>query len=1089
MSNRSQKAAALRALKEARNRGISRTEDYEIKDEGDIYDVIEEDDYRNLVEKRRQREDFIVDDGKSMLRASPQRNDRPGFKQLISLFCVMILTPTDGLGYHDDGEEHVFDQEEDASKKGAKVRTGAHATLFANSIALKKARKANELMESASSKHAKGSMWDFVKRGASAATLHENNAAAETKSQRIGMSASTLDSLLAGLDYPTHSSSSRMSSNDRVVSLDSRRESFGANPTFRSKTAERFTPHKRVMSNDGMPFSSEYSPPSAKANHRHDEGDDEHFVDHQFDTYDDVSHTKEPSDHVNNSFEDNFYSTSISSTKNQETVTESTATPRAPPETGASTLDNAAEKAGVTSKRVGFAKRSKLGQLSAPAQAAFQQQQNPSTCTPNLSISVDLLANHQQANSKIMSMVALGPQPDTIAGDHASTGAHVDANLEGLLQRDGCDKSYIDFYYLDAFEKSGIVSLFGKIQLTPDDFVSACVIVHNNVRNLFVLPRPGSSMVDVHSEITSVLKPSCIPTTTGATFAAKPVYRKYAFDDPTVPREETQYLKVKYDAKYGVPPEEVCKEGGQHFLKIFNAGAPPLETFIIKRRLMGPSWIRIYNPKSSSNYSWCKLEMQVSSPKDIVPLRLVKEEQSNNLNVPTPPVKVVSIKLKTAINPAKNVSEVVSVSAICHHRVMLDTSSDMNCSKHILSLSMVRPLGQTIADQSGGLPQFPHNLDQEIETSMPQLQQMPNERAMLNRLFTQIGLWDPDVIVGHNAWGFDMDILLSRCVSLKVPSWSKVGRRKVTALPANSHFGRGKDWAIAEAMVGRVLCDTYLSAKELLRETTYSLKSLAETQLKTSREEIDPVDLPQFFNSSKTIVQLARHTLLDSQLVLKLMLKLQILPLTKQLTCIAGNLWARTMKGNRAERNEYLLLHEFHNMRYIVPEKKRSNSGKRDGRAAAKYSGGLVLEPKKGLYDSFILLLDFNSLYPSIIQEYNLCFTTIDWSSYISKDSDSTLKRGLKGPEVGDDDDEENEGNVVVSFENLPPVPDSCEERGVLPRVIKTLVERRGVVKKMLKNERDADKKEEVSFTITDKIDFLRFFNAHLHMLPSRFVA
>jgi hypothetical protein len=63
MSNRSQKAAALRALKEARNRGISRTEEYEVKDEGDIYDVVEEDDYRELVEKRRQREDFIVDDG------------------------------------------------------------------------------------------------------------------------------------------------------------------------------------------------------------------------------------------------------------------------------------------------------------------------------------------------------------------------------------------------------------------------------------------------------------------------------------------------------------------------------------------------------------------------------------------------------------------------------------------------------------------------------------------------------------------------------------------------------------------------------------------------------------------------------------------------------------------------------------------------------------------------------------------------------------------------------------------------------------------------------------------------------------------
>ena len=74
----------------------------------------------------------------------------------------------------------------------------------------------------------------------------------------------------------------------------------------------------------------------------------------------------------------------------------------------------------------------------------------------------------------------------------------------------------------------------------------------------------------------------------------------------------------------------------------------------------------------------------------------------------------------------------------------------------------------------------------------------------------------------------------------------------------------------------------------------------------------------------------------------------QVLPLTRQLTNLAGNLWARSLRGARAERIEYLLLHTFHKEGYIVPDKEfggggggEGKDGKRSGKAKRKpaYSG------------------------------------------------------------------------------------------------------------------------------------------------------
>ena len=124
-------------------------------------------------------------------------------------------------------------------------------------------------------------------------------------------------------------------------------------------------------------------------------------------------------------------------------------------------------------------------------------------------------------------------------------------------------------------------------------------------------------------------------------------------------------------------------------------------------------------------------------------------------------------------------------------------------------------------------------------------------------------------------------------------------------------------------------------------------------------------------------------------------------------------------------------------MGYIVPDKQYGKRKTEEddeeadaapkGRKKPSYAGGLVLDPKKGFYDKFILLLDFNSLYPSIIQEYNICFTTVSRK----RPSDEQLASGE---------------------DFIPELPSGEAPPGVLPAEIRKLVESRRAVKALLKD-------------------------------------
>ena len=85
-----------------------------------------------------------------------------------------------------------------------------------------------------------------------------------------------------------------------------------------------------------------------------------------------------------------------------------------------------------------------------------------------------------------------------------------------------------------------------------------------------------------------------------------------------------------------------------------------------------------------------------------------------------------------------------------------------------------------------------------------------------------------------------------------LPPPSRLNRRQLPQIRGKS--SNQKEKLIVDTAAGRVLCDTYLSARELVRETTYSLTHLAKARLGVdSRVEIDPMDVPRYFQVSSYV--------------------------------------------------------------------------------------------------------------------------------------------------------------------------------------------------------------------------------------------
>lgn len=235
----------------------------------------------------------------------------------------------------------------------------------------------------------------------------------------------------------------------------------------------------------------------------------------------------------------------------------------------------------------------------------------------------------------------------------------------------------------------------------------------------------------------------------------------------------------------------------------------------------------------------------------------------------------------------------------------------------------------------------------------------PSERCCLQQFLKYFTSVDPDIIIGWHVVQFDLWTLEKICQQQKVYFLLGRGGQKVSWREDSQYEGRHY-----AQVPGRIVLDGI----ELLRTAFYnferfSLQFVANALLgegKLLHEDTRGREISALFLTNKAA--LAAYNLQDCKLVWAIFEKTKLLEFAIERARLTGLSMDRV--GGSVASFDYAYLPRLHRAGYVAP-----NLGELESDIVSP--GGYVMNSKPGLY-RHVLVLDFKSLYPSIIRTFKI---------------------------------------------------------------------------------------------------------------------
>ncbi|MBK9096999.1 MAG: DNA polymerase II [bacterium] len=278
----------------------------------------------------------------------------------------------------------------------------------------------------------------------------------------------------------------------------------------------------------------------------------------------------------------------------------------------------------------------------------------------------------------------------------------------------------------------------------------------------------------------------------------------------------------------------------------------------------------------------------------------------------------------------------------------------------------------------------------------------PDEKELLQNFLRWFNEKDPDIVIGWHVIGFDLMFLENKCRELNISF-------DIARADGRVSLRQRKPSGYFASVTGRVIIDgpqalrTSFFTFEDYRLETVAQELLAEGKTITA-EKNKVEEIERLFAEDKAA--LAEYNLNDAVLVTNIFQKAGLIELSVRRSQLSGLLMDEL--GMMTAAFDHFLLPKLHRVGYVAPNVK-------DLEASEHSAGGYVMDPIPGIYDD-VIVLDFKSLYPSIIQTFKI-------------DPYSNLK---------------SEVDTIKTLNNLP----FSSTKHFLPEFINHLIEQRNLARK-----------------------------------------